>query len=181
MSNNELKKQQLGMTYGKANNMLRKRIIYHLAKKCGMDTCFQCGCIIDSIDEFTVEHKEPWLFSNAPLFNFLDMDNIAFSHHACNMRASRRPINFTSLGRIGVTGFKGVIFNKDSKYDKFKYKAHVHFCGKQVFAGYYNDPYEAALGYDKKARELLGDDAVTNEQLGLLKKKKKNKSKKKTS
>jgi hypothetical protein len=88
----QIKEEQLGMTIGKSNNILRKNVMFHLAKKCGMDTCYQCGNKIDNIDEFTIEHKVPWLHNENPIGTFLNMDNIAFSHAGCNSRAARRPI-----------------------------------------------------------------------------------------
>ncbi|KKL25623.1 hypothetical protein LCGC14_2403400, partial [marine sediment metagenome] len=37
---------------------------------------------IDNIDDFTIEHKIPWLDNDSDLF--WDLDNIAFSHNRCN-------------------------------------------------------------------------------------------------
>ena len=61
-----------------------------MAKKLGLDTCHQCGDKIENIDNFSIEHKKPWLDSNDPLGLFFDLDNIGFSHLRCNSNAARR-------------------------------------------------------------------------------------------
>lgn len=78
------------MPVGTATHRLRKSILWHYAQKCGDTTCFQCGEPIETIDEFTVEHKVPWLDSDDPIKLFFDLDNIAYSHHSCNVAARRR-------------------------------------------------------------------------------------------
>jgi len=76
------KSDQLGMPFGTAASKLRKHIMFYLAKKAGYDKCFRCGKKIESVDEFTIEHKVPWMNNNPDLF--WDMNNIAFSHNKCN-------------------------------------------------------------------------------------------------
>lgn len=51
--------EQLGMAYGTACNKLRKMILFNSAIKLGEDSCFRCKQRIESIDEFTIEHKVP--------------------------------------------------------------------------------------------------------------------------
>lgn len=86
---NKKKNDQLGMPVGTASNRLRKMIIFDYVQKCGHDKCFQCGEKIDNIDNFSIEHKVPYLDSEDPVKLFFDIDNIAFSHLSCNSRASR--------------------------------------------------------------------------------------------
>lgn len=86
---NQKKSEQLGIPHGTAQNKLRKKILFHLMQKCGMDTCFQCGEKIESIDKLSIEHKKPWLDSDDPVGLFFDLDNIAFSHLYCNRLAAR--------------------------------------------------------------------------------------------
>lgn len=83
------KERQLGMNPGTAQHILRKSIIFMMAKKLTMDFCFQCGSKIESVDELSVEHKVPWLHSEDPIKLFFDIDNIAFSHLSCNRNAAR--------------------------------------------------------------------------------------------
>ncbi len=87
------KKKQLGMDPGTAANRLRKSILFSFAKRLDLNFCYQCGCEIEDINKFTIEHKKPWLDSEDPKHLFFDIENIAFSHASCNYRASR--------GRIG--------------------------------------------------------------------------------
>ena len=88
--NNQKKKDQLGVDPGTASNKLKKAVLYHLAKRLNEHYCFQCRQEIESIEEFTIEHKVPWLDSDNPTKLFFSMDNIAFSHSYCNVGAARR-------------------------------------------------------------------------------------------
>lgn len=93
MSNKYSKKKsvQLGMDASTAAHKLRKMLLFDFARQLGKDTCFRCSTSIDNIEEFSVEHKLPWLDSDNPIDLFFDLDNIAFSHLNCNVRESRNP------------------------------------------------------------------------------------------
>lgn len=91
MDSNEAKKQFLGMPYGTACGRLRKQLLFKLVRDAKLDTCFQCNEQIETVEEFSIEHKRPWFRANAELF--WDLDNIAFSHLGCNSRAKRSPID----------------------------------------------------------------------------------------
>jgi hypothetical protein len=80
------KSEFLGTNYGAATQKLRKFIIFKLLVKHGENICFQCGNTIENVDDLSVEHIKPWLGKRVDLF--WDLDNIAFSHLACNRRAS---------------------------------------------------------------------------------------------
>lgn len=75
--------------YGYAYNQLRKTVMFELAKRLGLDVCFQCKKRIETVSEFSVEHKIPWLHSGKEEELFNDLDNIAFSHLKCNILAKR--------------------------------------------------------------------------------------------
>lgn len=53
-----------------------------------------------SADDLSIEHKAPWLHRDSALF--WDLDNIAFSHLACNVNAAMRKLppvgSFTGEG-----------------------------------------------------------------------------------
>lgn len=87
---NEKKKSQRGMPHGTASNRLRKAIIFDMANRLGETNCFQCGKEIDNIDNFSIEHKIPYLNSDDPYGLFFSLENIAFSHIRCNIAAARR-------------------------------------------------------------------------------------------
>jgi len=80
---NEAKALVLGMPAGTAQHQLRKSILFKYVRLAGDHFCYKCGAEIETIDEFSIEHKEPWFSSNAPDL-FWDLDNIAFSHVRCN-------------------------------------------------------------------------------------------------
>jgi len=89
----------LGMPYGTAMNRLRKQIMFGLLPRIGEDLCYACQERIETVEELSVEHIEPWLGRSADLF--WDLDNIAFSHTRCNVPHVRRT---DELRRVGPEG-----------------------------------------------------------------------------
>lgn len=87
--NNEIKTKQLGMSFGSAVAKLKKILIFNLIKELKRDCCFQCTLQIENIDELSIEHKIPWLYSEDPGKLFFDLNNIAFSHLNCNIKAGK--------------------------------------------------------------------------------------------
>jgi hypothetical protein len=87
--NNRKKHDQLGMPHGTAMAQLRKRVLFELLKRHGENICFQCGTVIETVDELSIEHKIPWLDSSSPKELFFEIENIAFSHLHCNVGAAR--------------------------------------------------------------------------------------------
>src|ERR1035437_3632428 len=92
-------REQLGMSQGAANHLLRRQVMFVLAGRCDMLDCFACGKRIEDVAEFSLEHKLPWEGRDASLF--WDLDNIAFSHRRCNT-THRNP---GSTGRAKRVGF----------------------------------------------------------------------------
>jgi hypothetical protein len=89
-NSNKVKDQALGMSHGTAGGKLRKNIMYKYVRKAGEHFCYKCGSEIESVDDLSIEHKEPWLYADNPLEMFMDLDNIAFSHLSCNQPHIRR-------------------------------------------------------------------------------------------
>jgi hypothetical protein len=85
----------LGMNKGTAMHRLKKMIMFEFAKRLGMDKCYRCNLLIEDVSEFSVEHKESWLWKDVKLF--WDINNIAFSHLICNSGAA----NFKKMGSCG--------------------------------------------------------------------------------
>jgi hypothetical protein len=84
---NEAKTIELGVPFGTACARLRKQVMFKLVQETGQDECHKCGLVIESVEELSIEHKEPWQGVSPDLF--WDLDNIAFSHRRCNVRHSR--------------------------------------------------------------------------------------------
>lgn len=76
------KDKQLGCTFGGANHRLKKMIMFNMCQRLNEDNCFVCKEKILTVEEFSIEHKIPWLFNDTDLF--WDLSNIAFSHRKCN-------------------------------------------------------------------------------------------------
>jgi hypothetical protein len=83
--------KSLGMSYGAANNKLKKTLMFLLVQELGKDVCYHCGKKIENVSEFSIEHKNPWQQSENPYEDFFDLDNITFSHLYCNIAAGSRP------------------------------------------------------------------------------------------
>ena len=85
----KIKSDFLGLNYGTACHRLRKTVLFSLLKRLGENSCYRCRGEIVDIDSLSLEHKESWLYVDPELF--WDLDNIAFSHLSCNVKASRNP------------------------------------------------------------------------------------------
>jgi hypothetical protein len=68
---------------------LKKHIMFSLVQELGRDTCFQCGELIETVEEFSIEHKLPHSMGEDQE-RFWDMANIAYSHLSCNVLAGTR-------------------------------------------------------------------------------------------
>ncbi len=76
------KSEFLKMPHGTAIQKLRKLLLFKLVQQTGQDACFRCQKTIESVDQLSIEHKEPWEGRSVELF--WDLNNIAFSHVSCN-------------------------------------------------------------------------------------------------
>lgn len=84
LNSNQTKDLALGMPHGTASNRLRKALLFKYIVKAEEDACFKCGQRIENIDDLSIEHKTPWLYSDDPSSLFFDLENVAFSHLKCN-------------------------------------------------------------------------------------------------
>lgn len=108
LPNSNLKKVELlGMAHGTANGRLRKTIMFMLAQRCGMDTCYRCADKIETCEELSIEHKDEWERAADPVLAFFNLENIAFSHLACNIRAAGKPTKrYASSKEQKLAGFR---------------------------------------------------------------------------
>lgn len=90
--------------------------------------------------------------------NLLDnrLESIRWATNAQNSRNSNKV--------SGISGLKGVAWISV----RGKWLASIRCDYKRHRLGLFDDKYEAALAYDAKARELFGEFALTNADLGLL-------------
>jgi hypothetical protein len=47
-------------------------------------------------EDFSIDHKTPWLDTDSPVDLFFDLENIAYSHKGCNARAASRPWSYAT-------------------------------------------------------------------------------------
>lgn len=87
---NKRKNKQLGIPFGTAMGRLRKQLIFQLVRDCGKDICIRCGKPIRSLEEFSIDHRKPWLDTKNPVKLFYSLNNIGFSHLTCNVSTIRR-------------------------------------------------------------------------------------------
>ena len=102
MPTNGRKAEILGMPYGTAGNRLRKLILFHLLEKHGENLCFKCGSLIETAEDLSIEHIRPWQLGGSHLF--WDINNIAFSHLACNRQSVSKPGSGVKLRKVGPEG-----------------------------------------------------------------------------
>lgn len=80
---NKVKSDFLGMPYGTACSKLRKMLLFkYVGKAEGGVYCWDCKEPIEDLSDFTIQHIKPWLYEDEEFF--WDLENIAFSHKACN-------------------------------------------------------------------------------------------------
>lgn len=161
MGCNKKKAMQLGMAYGTACNRLRKKILFYLICRNRLNICYRCKKEITKEEDFSIDHKQSWLDSVAPLDNFFDLKNITFSHLGCNSGNRRMALTVANKH-----GFKGV--RHDPRNSRRPWIANYFFNYRKIHIGCYGTAKEAARAYDKKTIEAFGDLAVTNASLGLL-------------
>lgn len=97
----------LGIPYGTAAGRLRKNILFSLVVRLGEDVCFKCSERILSVEELSIEHKEPW--QNVKKEMFWDLNNIAFSHLRCN-----RPSKMKNGNTYKISCYKGHGFSPEN-------------------------------------------------------------------
>lgn len=85
------KSEQLGMNPSTASGRLIKDLLWNFINLQGMNTCHHCGKEMTR-ETFSIEHVIPWLDSEDPVGLYFDLDNIKFSHLACNCKAAKRSI-----------------------------------------------------------------------------------------
>ena len=83
---NEDKSALLGLNFSTATQRLRKLILWSIVRETNRDICFRCSQRIESVDDLSIEHKQPWQSAPDPRTAFFDLNNIAFSHLWCNHR-----------------------------------------------------------------------------------------------
>lgn len=148
--------EELGMNPSTARAKLVKTILFDLVQKTNNNICYHCSESIENIDNFSIEHKEPWLGSENPVNLYFDLDNIAFSHLKCNVKNSRNKLNSETN-----SGYRGVYLMTDKNRNK-KFRASISNNGNRENIGIFEDPIDAAKAYDKRAKEIYGNRAVLN-------------------
>ena len=91
----------LGMPHGTACNRLRKMVMFELLRRHGENACFKCSKEIETAEELSIDHKQPWEGISVELFWALD--NIAFSHLKCN-RNHRHKSGGARRRKVGPEG-----------------------------------------------------------------------------
>ena len=84
------KRKQLGMNPSTASHRLVKDLLYEYGIARQHKCCSHCGEPMMR-EDFSIEHITPWLDSEDPVKLYFDLNNVDFSHHACNIAAARRP------------------------------------------------------------------------------------------
>lgn len=78
------------MDPGTAQSQLKNILFFDLIQMVNKDICFHCQKKIETEDDLSIEHKEPWLDSENPKELFWDKKNVTFSHRSCNFSKARR-------------------------------------------------------------------------------------------
>lgn len=101
--------------------------------------------IMDAKDGYSVDHINGNRLDNRK-------SNLRICSHAQNLANRPKQANNKS-------GFKGVIFDKSRN----KWRSEIRVDGKSYYLGRFDDKIDAAVAYNEKAIELLGEFAHLNE------------------
>lgn len=98
-------KKDLGLTYSASIRKLTRAIMFSLIQKTGLDTCYRCSGEL-LLEDFSIEHKKVWRNQPDAKNLFFDLNNISFSHQACNTRAAKK--GGWNKGRVthGTSGYR---------------------------------------------------------------------------
>lgn len=146
---------QLGMPIGTATSKLRLKVILDLLHELGRTDCSRCGKSIDTSDNLSVVHLEPWMDNNP--FLFWKSDNIAFSHRDCPDEARQENKMNNNIVEINVINEHGEKLN------------HYSHDGKIWIAGKKNERYNIHIKNNSSDRvEIVcsvdGRDVVSGDQ-----------------
>lgn len=101
-------------------------LLFHLAKKLGLTSCFRCGTEIENLKDFSIEHKKEWETSETPVELFFDLDNIAFSHTLCNLKAAKRKKVYATSEEMQVARYAREKAVPGKYVDKLKRKREAY-------------------------------------------------------
>lgn len=119
--------------------------IWYALRWNGSGTTLMHRQILKAPPEFTVDHINHDGLDNRRA-------NIRLATTAENNRNKR-------MKRNKASGYKGVSYRLNRTKP---WRAEISMNGKRIHIGYYETSTDAALAYDKKAKELFGEFALTN-------------------
>ena len=82
------------MSVSKASSRLRKQYTFSLLCRLGENFCCRCGGEIETAEDLSLDHVEPWRGVSASLF--WNLDNIKPAHWKCNTLAVRKSLRSSS-------------------------------------------------------------------------------------
>jgi AP2-like factor (ANT lineage) len=106
-------------------------------------------------DKAAREHRK-----NDAAFNYASMEEAEAAAAEAIKAQDQQARQITGQGRASAPGFYGVIARRNNK--ALKWRATIRHRRKTSYLGTYGTKEEAALAYDKAARECKGGAAVCN-------------------
>jgi hypothetical protein len=115
----------------------------------------------------TKQYLHTMLFGKAPSGLVVDfIDRNTMNCRTSNIRFVKPNLSShnNTARQVSSTGLKGAYYDQR----KQKYYAQISILGKKIHLGQYETAIAAAKAYDIAALKQYGQDALTNEKLGLL-------------
>jgi hypothetical protein len=106
-------------------------------------------------------HREIFLINNIKTSYEIDhIDGNGLNNQKYNLRAATRSQNSINRGlnSNNTSGFKGVYYYRT----RMKFRAMIGYQGERLHIGYFNDPIDAAVEYDRYAKRLFKEYAWLN-------------------
>ncbi|BAY64157.1 hypothetical protein NIES22_42520 [Calothrix brevissima NIES-22] len=173
---------KLGTHNSSAQRKLVKLLLFQYVNNAGENICWQCGEEITKYDEFSIEHKKPWSCAEDPKEAYFNLDNVTFSHIACNVQKIRNSPHKRKATAFDMdiakdrlvrnpTGFRYVRLYQHKGIVKYMARVPHWQNGRRIkdyFGKARENPHDAAYDADKIMTELYGENAITNQKLGLI-------------
>jgi hypothetical protein len=106
-------------------------------------------------------HREIFLINNIKVPNGIDhKDNNGLNNQKNNLRPATNSQNNANrrLSSNNSSGYKGVTYHRRD----MKFCARIGFQDERIWIGYFDDPINAAVEYDRYAKRLFKDYACLN-------------------
>jgi hypothetical protein len=86
---NKNRQQKLGAQRKNLTCTLTRKLLFKVLQQTNLNICWVCKEKIETLQDFSLDHRVEWGSSENPRETFTNPDNIEFAHRDCNYVRSR--------------------------------------------------------------------------------------------